>query len=338
MTRVRLNCVLVGLAGAFTVATAAAQEPPLPGLSWQAPEGCPQAAALRERVRAITSPSARESRLQAAGEITKAEGRFHLKLVVRDGGLVGERNITSDLCEDLAGAAAVALGLLLRSETPLTERELSGAPASDSAAVTEPGAPASKTPSVAEAPTPTPTPIRQRAAASRRLRALLRAPAISVEFGPLPQPSLGLGLGAGVSYENWRVLLAGALWLEQSLPAPNRPGYGADATRKSLALSVGRGFEMRDVELVPCITMGLEHLSARGFGSDVMAHQRSAVWLSAGAGLLIAWHFASSVALVADVGARVQASRPLISIDGLGDVRQLAPLSFGSVVAAEWSF
>src|SRR6185436_12485578 len=105
-----------------------------------------------ERIRAIAgSLTQRESRLRADGTITKEDGHFHLRLVVRDGELVGERNIVTDSCEDLAGAAAVALGLLLRSETPLTERELgggvtAGSPgAGEPAAANSPARPASET-------------------------------------------------------------------------------------------------------------------------------------------------------------------------------------------------
>jgi hypothetical protein len=147
-----------------------------------------------------------------------------------------------------------------------------------------------------------------------------------------------LGLGAGLSYANWRVLFAGTFWLEQELAAPERPSYGADATRKALALGFGRGFAVGDVELTPYVTSALEHLTARGFGPGVVPSQRNVVWLSAGVGVDVAWHLGKTAAFVADVGARVETSRPLISIDGLGDVRQLAPFSLDTALAAQCSF
>ena len=51
-------------------------------------------------IRAIAGPLAeRESRLRAEGEVLKEDGRFHLRLVVHVGQLVGERSIVSDSCE-----------------------------------------------------------------------------------------------------------------------------------------------------------------------------------------------------------------------------------------------
>lgn len=96
-------------------------------LIWDAPPACPQENAVRKRVLAIAGPASRRVvRLQAEGKITRIDRHYRLRLSVRDGAVVGDRTIESESCEDLAGAAAVALGLLLHSEAPLTSSELSG--------------------------------------------------------------------------------------------------------------------------------------------------------------------------------------------------------------------
>jgi len=335
MTHARLLRAVVGLAGVFVTATAAAEQRSTLELSWQAPAGCPQAEGVRERIRAIAgSLTQRESRLRAEGEVVKEDGRFHLRLVVHDGELVGERSIVSDSCEDLAGAAAVALGLLLRSDKPLTERELRGGatPETFAAGDSEPPSP----------PGETTTPVEKRAPAdsppAQHWRAIIRAPVVVADFGPLPQPSLGLALGAGVSYEQWRFLLMGELWLNQTIHGTDLPSYGADAGRQTAALVVGRGFRFESFEVAPCLTLALERITARGVGAGVVPIEQSASWISAGAGVLGSLHLGTTAALVAEIGGRIETSRPLIAIDGLGNLRQLGPLALTTAVGAEWTF
>ncbi len=41
---------------------------------------------------------------------------------------------------------------------------------------------------------------------------------------------------------------------------------------------------------------------------------------------------------MAEVGGRVETSRPVISIDRLGSLRKLSPLALSTLVGAEWSF
>ncbi len=342
MTHARLSRVLVGLLAPCLVVPAAAQQRSLPELSWQAPAGCPQAQAVRERVAAIAGTGTqRETRLQAQGEITEEAGRFHLRLVMRDGELSGERNIVSDSCDDLAGAAAVALGLLLRSETPLTQSDLSGAaPGAGPSSPTEPARPQE-----AAQPQPVPAPRKEvsqspapEATQTRRFRALLRAPAVVAELGPLPSPSLGVGLGVGVGYETWSLLLLGELWLDQTVYGTALPEHGADVGRKSAVLRLGRGIGAGRWVLTPHVTLALEHLTARGVGSGVVPQDQSATWLAPGAGLTGALRLGKVAAIFAEVDGRYETARPLITIDGLGRVRQLAPVALASSLGAEWSF
>jgi hypothetical protein len=326
-----LGRIVLGVAGVLVTGTAAAQQrATLDDLSWQAPAGCPQADEVRERIRALTgSPTQRESRLRAEGEITREENHFHLRLVVHYGDLVGERNIVSDSCEDLAGAAAVAIGLVLRSEVPLTEREARGN--------ATPG-----TPAAGEPAPPEPSATEKRAPAgslsARHWQALLRAPVIVTDFGPLPQPSLGLALGTGISYEQWRFHLLGELWLDQTVHGIDLPTFGADVSRETATLVVGRGFRLSSFELAPCLTIALEHIKARGVGPNVVPSDQSASWINVGPSVLGSMHLGTAVAVVAEIGGRFETSRPLIAIDGLGNLRQLGPFAFTTAIGTEWSF
>lgn len=319
-------------------AAARAQQRSLPQLSWQAPVGCPQAESMRERLRSLAgSAKARSGSLRADGEITKIEdGRFQLRLVLRDGELVGERIIASRACEDLAGAAAVTLSLLMSSESPLTEDQLRGEDATSSTASSDPEPAAPKPVPAPEQPVPAPAPAV--APPPRRWHLLLRLPAAAMELGPLPKPSFGLGLGLGARYGSWRLLAAGTLWKNQSIERREQPGQGADVGRLSAALAVGPGFRVGRFVLTPFAVGALEHVRARGTGAGVAPRESSASFISAGLGLNGSLPLGDVAALVAEVSGRVETARPVLAIEGLGDVRQLGAVALTSTLAAEWTF
>ena len=101
-----LGAALLSLSGLSSSGPARAQPAPTVDLQWTAPAGCPQQSDVRERVKKLSGTSASTHALRAEGSITQTvDGRFHLKLLVRSGGLVGERHIESSSCETLAGAA-----------------------------------------------------------------------------------------------------------------------------------------------------------------------------------------------------------------------------------------
>jgi hypothetical protein len=329
---------LACLASALTTPAVMAQELAGPELSWEAPVGCPQLAEVRARIDAIAGSTVkRETRLQAQARVTKEDGRFHLKLVVREGELSGERNITSDSCGDLAGATAVALGLMLRSATPLSESALSGADAPDAASKTEPAEPAPRaaqksTEAAVEPKNPAPS-------TPHPWRALVRAPVLVADFGPLPDPNVGFALGAGARYEEWRFLLTGQVWLNQTVHGgADLPDYGARVRRQTATLTLGRAFRLGRFELAPCLALALERITARGSGDGVVVSDAQTLWLAGGAVFQGSLAMSKTLALFADVGARVEMSRPVIAIEGLGDVRQLRPIGLTSAVGLEWSF
>src|SRR6187399_1897247 len=84
-------------------------------LKWKAPAGCPTGEVVRARVRSLVGASVDDaSRLRAEGEIAHNKRHYRLTLSVRDGDANTQRVIDSESCSDLAGAAAVTLGLLMR--------------------------------------------------------------------------------------------------------------------------------------------------------------------------------------------------------------------------------
>src|SRR6478609_3649386 len=106
-------------------------------LKWNALEGCPSADSVLARVRKIAGTTrATGNTLRADATVTQpSDGLFRLRLAIQYGNLAAVRNIEGKSCKDLAGAAAIALALLLSSEEPLSERDLAGTAASSA----EPG-------------------------------------------------------------------------------------------------------------------------------------------------------------------------------------------------------
>jgi hypothetical protein len=330
-------------------------------LRWAAPVGCPQQSDVGDRVTKLTgSVSATQGPLEAEGTVSQTDnGRFHLKLVMRSGGLVGERNLDSTSCADLAGAAAVTLALLMRSEAPLSERDLGGretpnatptpassaatsntTPASPAATGTsdrvEPEHPRSEQPEArpeASSNDRTQSPSRT---SQRPWRMVIQAPVATLSLGPLPRPSWGVALGAGVSYESWRFLIQGAEWLRQNMPAKDIPGYGADIDRATVTLRTCRAQRASVFELAPCVVLSLERVSARGTGAHVAPRSEQATLLGVGAGAQGRLYLARWFSLTVGVDAQIETSRPQLSIDGVGAVGQLGPAAFTVVVGPEW--
>jgi hypothetical protein len=328
---------LLGLSAIFTSAVLHAQAPPALALSWSAPAGCPQEDDVRARIASLLG-SARPppTPLQADGTITQSDdGRFHLRLVIRSGSLVGERDIDSTSCTDLAGAAAVALGLLLRSAEPISDSDLAGPPAMPAPAATPKTPSAPPQPEHSQEPPPA-RPASQSADGSRGWHLVVQAPLVAVSAGLLPNASLGFGFGAGVERAHWRAVLAGSEWLHQSVPAKNLPGYGASVARTTAKLWTCRATRLAALEIAPCLTLSIEHVAAHGTGSHVASRAARATWLAAGGGLQGRLYLARWLSLTALIDGQIETSRPKLSIDGVGAVDQLGPAAVTVMLGPEW--
>jgi hypothetical protein len=318
-------------------------------LLWHAPAGCPTADEVQARIRKLAgSSNASGAPLRAEATITRiAGGRLHLKLVVRSADSVGERDIEGRTCEDLAGAAAVNLVLLLRSDAPLPAAELgqqaSPSSAADSARQNSASADQpSRAPEAARvSPQPRAAPesapeARQAEGSSRSWRGLLQLPVAALEFGPLPAPSYGLALAGGVQLERWRLLAEAHAWLPQTLPMAERLEVGAQVDRIDAGVRTCRTFPLGRLELAPCLNVSLAHIWARGTGPHVAAHTAESTWVAVGAGGQARLELTAWLNLVAGVDAQFQTPRPVISIDGIGTVGQLGTVAVRIMLGGEW--
>jgi hypothetical protein len=340
---------LAVLSAVLVCATARAQSSDLVELAWHAPSGCPDAQDVQARIRKLAGASqATDTPLRAEATITRiAGGRLHLKLVVRAADLVGERNIEGKSCEDLAGATAVNLVLLLHSASPLGAAELE-----QQAGPTRAGQPAQSRPSTEQQPNPPPgtvpasppptaapqatPPTPQAEPSSGGWRGLLQLPLAALEFGPLPQPSVGVAVAGGIERERWRFLVEANAWLPQTLPLADHAGSGAQVERVDAGVRACRAFPSGRFELAPCANVSVEHIWARGTGAHIAARTDQSTWVAVGAGaqgrlLLTGWFN-----LLAGVSAQFETSRPVIVIGGIGPVGQLGTVAVRIMLGCEW--
>jgi hypothetical protein len=355
----------VGLAGSVTLSHARAQS--RLELDWDAPSECPQGPAVRQKLDALLGDAASKmGRLRADGRIERAAGRYRLTLTVHDGSQARDRTIEAEACSDLAGAAAVALGLLLRGEVSSNGAAVSTSPndgtrGSETVPGTAPagsgsptgGRSAATTAATRNAPLPpkastTPSTAASSASPSetpsgpplpRRWNVLVQAPLVHAEFGRLPKPGLGLGAGAGFRYDAWRVGLSGRIFFDQTLWSNlASPDAGADVTRGVVEAWACRGFRAGAFEVSPCLSVGLEHLATHGVGADVKSQSATANSAILGAAAVAHYQVAPWLAVVAMAGLGAETSRPRLTITSLGEVERLGPVVFSLGLGPEWIF
>lgn len=325
-------------------------------LEWQAPPGCPARDVVLNRLRKMVGKSMdRVTRLRAEARIESVSARYRLTLKVREGEAETERVIDSDSCADLAGAAAVALGLLVRDEIREQDAAGSGGQGGDSApsaggdAATPPNPPASK-PEVAEPPRASepkdsarrpidepPSEAAPSAPTSTSVRFLLRVPQVGMDVGPLPHPSPTVGLSAGVAVNALELTLGARLGFTQTLWADDTPAYGAEVRRAAIELRGCYAAPLGRFSFGPCVFGALDALSARGVGDEVTSQTQSTAVVAIGAALLAKVRLGGSFALFFSVGGQGETTRPQLIVDGLGEVATLAPLALTTNAGLELS-
>jgi hypothetical protein len=252
--------------------------------------------------------------------------------VLSDGNLQEERTFHGDSCNEVVGAAAVVVALLMQSpslqpldgapsKTDETKDDTSAAPSSDSSAEQKTDAEHAQS---------------DQAPSTSAL--IVSVPMVAGSFGLLPRATWGVGAGVGWERARFRLALSGLWFPTVSLTSSDFEDSGARVTRGSLTLSGCRWFGPGKLEFAPCLAADLERLRARGEGTLVSSRTARVTWLALGPALVGRMRVREPFALTAGTSLLIQTSRPVLVIDGQGELAQIGLLNWGVNLGAEWIF
>jgi len=316
------------------------QSKPVVELRWDVPAQCPNASYVQERIRDIAGDlEVTPDRLRAEGRIVWSGEKYQLTLVVTSGTASGRRELESDSCEHLSGAAAVALSLLARvasnQESVLTTEDL-GDPQIGPG--TRSGPPDAATNAAEGSATRPPAPIGPERTGNGTVspqsktafRWHLRIPTIGASLNSLPGLTFGYGLGMGASYAQWEAVLSGYYWPARGVKA-YWPVYVANAAQYSADLDFCRTWRIGRFGGAPCLRSGVTQLRVTGTSIGLVPESASATVFRAGAGLFLRLQVAEWAALFATGATELNTSRPILVNQGFGRVYQfpLMSLEFG---------
>jgi hypothetical protein len=316
-------------------------------LTWEGPPGCPTAENVQARVDALLGGQASASSVadvRASGQIERVDSGFRLLLNMGVGSTPSSRVIEARTCEELAGAAAIAIALLARST-------LGGA----SAPASSESSPGPSATDGRENPPPTPDPHPDRRAASSKdearaedearaktppggVRLVIDAPVGVAGWGSLPATGLGLGAALGIRWKALRATVGGELWQPQT---DQVSGFATRFTLQSGRIQACLTQLAYGIELGPCIGAAVQRLAGEGVTSDVLlAKSRGSAWFSGVGGLFASLPTPGFTHLRFFGEARVLVSpiRPRFVIDQLGPVHEPALAAPQLDLGCEWIF
>ena len=311
-------------------------------LSWSGPPGCPTAENIQARVDALLGGAASASRVadvRASGQVERVDNGFRLLLSMGVGSTPSSRVIEARTCDELAGAAAIAIALLARS----TAEEGSAPAISPSTPASVPSDAPPNSP-----PAPPPSPNHDKAVSTKDappikpppggLHLLIDAPIGAAGWGSLPSAGLGLGAALGIRWKGLRANVGGELWQPQT----NRvSGFASHFTLQSGRAEACFIEAVHGLELGPCLGAAVQRLAGEGVGSRVFsANSRTALWISGTGGLFVSLPTPSFTHLRFFGEARVLVSprRPRFTIDQLGPVHEPAMAAPQLNLGCEWIF
>jgi len=345
----------LALAGLLLVSPALAEQETGLSLSYQAPPDCPSQAAVEAQISSLLAAPVEQDAplrsIRADALIVERNERFQLELELHDGALLDRRQFEGATCEEVAGAAAVAIALLMRPNEAASGAQPSGAAAGASTglggAQTQAAASTVRAPAAADAGSPEAAagtageqdeqPARDDDS-ERAFHFLLLAPSVGVGFGLLPQPSVGLGAGLGIEPGPWRFVLSGFWHPELGFPIAEVAGGALEVRRQTVSALGCRWLLRGSFELAPCLSLSLQVLTARATGEAITSDQVGTVWLALGPTALGRVRLGKVLALTANLGVEIETARPLLIIEGLGTVEQVGPLELNLGLGLEWIF
>ncbi len=328
---------LAGLLVAGWTSVGAAQPAARFELSWEGPPGCPTAENVQARVDALLGGGASSvADVRASGQVERMDNGFRLMLTMGVGSTPSSRIIEARTCDELAGAAAIAIALLARSTFEDASASSTGdGPAAASSAADGPSKPPAPSPNQdteshkQDPPTPT---------SPSGLRLIIDAPIGIAGWGSLPSAGLGLGAALGIRWKALHATVRAELWQPQT----NRvSGFDTRFTLQSGRAQACLTQAVLGLELGPCLGAAVQRLAGEGIGSEVFsAKSRTALWVSGAGGVLVSLPTPGFAHLrfFGEASVLVSPSRPRFVIDQLGTAHEPALAAPQLDLGCEWIF
>lgn len=306
------------VAVACLVASAAHADEAATLLEWRAPEGCPDARAVEQRLTAEHEQAlaALAGFDQVSGTIEPRSSGWLLTIELVAHGERSSRLISAERCDDLADAAAVAIGLALEQQRQASR---SAGENAEHLAL-EPGsgagtAPATRTPAAVDT-----APSSTDSAAYR----LSFGADLVLDVSSLPELAPGVGVHARLGRERWQVALYGAF-----LPARELSLGAEQGVDFSLLAGGARGcFAPLGGVLRPAVCAGAEvgRFSADGSGLRD-ARRADNPWLAPTAGLELSPQLWQGVFVDVRADALVPLIRKYYAVNDTDDVFRPPPVA-----------
>jgi hypothetical protein len=330
------------LAGLLVVgwpSAAGAQPTARMALTWNGPPGCPTTENVQARVDALLGGEASASSVadvRASGQVERTDSGFRLLLSMGVGSSPSSRVIEARTCDELAGAAAIAIALLARSTLGGDSASSSNdnTPGTSTSSDGEPKPPPPPAPKPRDPTNPEPAPREQVAAA----RLVLDAPVAVVGWGSLPSTALGLGAGLGIRWKALRATARAELWQPQT---DQVSGLSTRFTLQSGRVEACLVQTVYGVDLGPCVGASVQRLSGEGVASQVFAAEsRTATWVSGLGGLFVSSPIPgfAHLRIFGEATVLVSPARPRFVIDQLGPVHEPALAAPRLALGCEWIF
>jgi hypothetical protein len=322
----RGGALVAGLALCVAAATPAAARERL-ALSWTAPAGCPDAAAVRTEVHRLLGGEAHAAArvvIVTAVVVEERPGAWQVTLETPRAG--GIRVVRGSTCAAIGDAAAVILALMI-----------------DPTAVLEPRRPPASAPArraasqPATAPQPPPRPPAPPASPRPRRVAGRVAVFGGVDVTSLPGTSPGVGGSGALQLGRQRLELGFEYWTGARGHVAARPAAGGDLDLWLFTLSTCRALLAGRVELGPCLGLDLGRLHGSGFGV-ARPGEGAALWVALRGGVLASWEFARRWALFARLEAVIPLQRPRFVLTNVGPVYRPAAAGERSLLGLERRF
>jgi hypothetical protein len=303
-------------------------------LEWQAPAGCPGRGKVLERVRELVAERgvAPTERLVVRVLVATGPRGFSASLASEQNGAAGVRTLHADTCVAVAEGVALVVALALTPARPNGENDATVPPVEPTPVDgPAPAKPAPKRSAEAARVAPKPAPSRTDPAASP----VFVLGAALLDLGVIAPAAGGVAAGAGVRFSSLE-LTARAVWLPERRSHVDGRNKGGDFQFLGGDARVCRLFAVSNaLELAPCGGLELGVLAARAFGT-VEQKEPHVLLFAPSASALLRLSITRGLSLRFDAGAAVPLFQPRFTLENVGAVRHVPPVTgrFGAGVEA----